>query len=115
MEAAIFSERVCVVISPADIAESDVRRRLGSALPLKFTHWENRAFMGAIRSLRPRVIAVVSVDESARDYAALLSALLDSDAPTIVMLAMAHEYLAIQQIGAGMRVRIRSLDDLYLG
>lgn len=115
MEAAIFSERVCVVISPPDIAEDDVRRRLGSGLPLKFTHWENRAYMTAIRSLRPRVIVVVSVDESARDYAALLGALLDSDAPTIAMLALAGEYLTIQQLGAGNRARITSLDDLVLG
>ncbi len=114
MDAAVFNERVCVVISQPDIAESDVRRRLGSAMPLKFTHWENRAFMAAIRSLRPRVIVVVTVDERARDYAALLCALLDSDAPTIVMLTMAQEYLAIQQLGAGARIRIRSLDDLNL-
>ncbi len=115
MEAAIFSERVCVVISPPDITEDDVRRRLGSALPLKFTGWENRAYMTATRSRRPRDIVGVSAAESARDYAALLLALLDSDAPTIAMLALTHEYLAIQQLGAGTRVRIRSLDDLLLG
>jgi hypothetical protein len=31
------------------------------------------------------------------------------------MLALTHEHLAIQQLGAGTRVRIRSLDDLLLG
>lgn len=115
MDTALFSERVCVVISPPDIAEDDVRRRLGSALPLSFTRWEHRAYMASIRRLRPCVIVVVSADESVRDFAALLNALLDSDAPTIAMLALAHEYLAIHQLGVGTRARIRSLDDLLLG
>jgi hypothetical protein len=115
METALFSERVCVVISPPDIPEDDVRRRLGSALPLMFTRWEHRAYLASIRRLRPRVIVVVSADERARDYAALLDALLDSNAPTIAMLALTHEYLAIHQLGARTRARIHSLDDLLPG
>lgn len=114
MDATTFTERVCVVIQSSDVSDDEVRRRLGSALPLKFTRWEDRAYMAAIRSLRPRVIVVAAADERAADYAALLEALLDSDAPTIATLALSREHIFIQQLGAGEQAQILSLDDLLL-
>lgn len=114
MDASAFTERVCVVICSAGISEDDVRRQLGNALPLKVTRWEDRDYMAAIRNLRPRVIVTAAADERARDYAALLGALLDSNMPTIAMLALSEEQLAIQQLGVGTHAMIDSLDDLLL-
>jgi len=114
MEAVAFTERICVVIRPPDLSDDDLRRLLGSALPLKFTSWEDRAYMSAIRNLRPRVIIVASIDERASDSAALLGALLDSDAPTIATLTLTLKQLTIQQLGSGARAQIDSLDDLLL-
>ncbi len=114
MDAAVYNERVCVVISSPGIAEDDVRRRLGSALPLKFTVWEDLEYMAAIRRLKPRVIVVATADGRARDYAALLEVLLDSDSPTIATLALAQESLVVQQLGTGTLAYVHSLDDLLV-
>lgn len=114
MGTGIYTGQVCVVIHAASISEDELRTRLGSALPLKFTSWEDRAYLTAIRNLRPRVIVVAASDDRARDSAALLGALLDSDSPTIATLAVPLEHFTIQQLGESTQAQIRSLDDLIL-
>jgi hypothetical protein len=114
MEAPAYTTRVCVVIRSPGISEDELRSRLGGSLPLKFTSWDHRAYMSAIRNLRPQVIVVAASDEIVRDFAALLSALLDSEVPTIAIFALALERLSIQQLGASAQAYIHSLDDLLV-
>lgn len=114
MEAPAYTTRICVVIHTPGISEDDLRSRLGGSLPLKFTSWDHRAYMSAIRNLRPRVIVVAASNDVVRDFAALLSALLDTEAPTIATCTLALEQLSIQQLGVSAQATIRSLDDLLV-
>ncbi|MFI5271421.1 MAG: hypothetical protein ACHQ4H_00115 [Ktedonobacterales bacterium] len=102
------------MICSGEISEEEIRRRLGDALPLKFTRWMAREYLSTIRALRPRVIVTVASDDTAELFAALIACLLANAEPTVISMMLADDHLTIRQLGERTLARICSLDDLHL-
>jgi hypothetical protein len=119
-DSAPYARRVCVVISSGLVAEDDLRRILGSALPLHFVEWQRRNYLATIEALQPQVIVVMAeTGQLAADSALLLMALLDNAQPTIAGLSIdptgaQPPELIVWQLGLGAGARFASLLDLRL-
>jgi len=119
-DSAPFAQRICVVISSGLAADDELRRILGSALPMHVVEWERRNYLAAIQSLQPQVIIAVSeTGQVASDSALLLVALLDDTRPTVASLSIdrsgaQQSELVVWQLGRGAAARLSSLLDLRL-
>lgn len=115
-----LSEPVCVVIADDDIAEEEVRRRLGNSLPLRVVSWGDHSYLAAIRDLRPAAIVVLGADEKlVHDQCRLVASLFSSCAATVISATMTEApsralHLLVQQLGTGAAAQIASLSDLQL-
>jgi hypothetical protein len=112
------TEPVCVAIADDDIAEGEVRRCLGDALPLRVVAWGDQNYLAAITALRPAVIVVLGADERlAYDRCQLVASLLSSYTPTVISATLTEAsscHLRVQLLGTGATVQIASLSDLQL-
>ncbi|HEX9412685.1 MAG TPA: hypothetical protein VF916_04220 [Ktedonobacterales bacterium] len=120
MTADLFSEPVCVVIVDEGIAEDEVHRGLGDALPQRVASWQDQGYLAAITTLRPQLIVVWGIQEELlHERCRLVASLFSRFEPTVISATMAEEsqgapHLTVQQLGAGATAQIRGLRDVQL-